>query len=213
MLDTLHDVGKGDGAFSNPIRQKLKNLAMVCDNIKAMIDQKMSIPDILEFIIEATKYKEYLKEKYFADHEARWNNIGELISLAKAEDYLGEDKKPAMSQSQTQRTQTQQSQNTQDLGGLQMIDAEVVSEDDSDNKGTSRHASKLCVKGRVVDADCMLDKAEKDAKEAIPEFTADDKFTVDDQDLPNLAAHDKSIPDFTSYFSDEEIDLANITEE
>ncbi|KAK4518171.1 uncharacterized protein ATC70_001522 [Mucor velutinosus] len=198
MLETLHAIGRGGGAFSNPVCQKLKSLATLCDDIRAMIDQKISVSEILVFITEAIGYKEYLKEKYFADHEARWNNIGELISLAKAETYLGEDDEPAMSQSQAQQSQTQQSQNAQGLDDLDIIDAEVVSDDGSDNG----------------------DKVEKDAlddDEELSGFAADDetlhKSTVHDEDFPDFAAHDESIADFTSYFSDEEINLTNITEE
>ncbi|KAF1803631.1 P-loop containing nucleoside triphosphate hydrolase protein [Mucor lusitanicus] len=130
MLETLHEIGAGSGAFTNPICQKLKGLAKICDDIKAMIEHKMPIHEILGFITRAIKYEDYLKEKYFNDHEARWSNIGELISLAKAENYHGEDDEPDMSQSQTQQSQTQQSQNTQNLDGLELIDVEVVSEDD-----------------------------------------------------------------------------------
>ncbi|KAL0140428.1 P-loop containing nucleoside triphosphate hydrolase protein [Mucor lusitanicus] len=141
MLETLHEIGAGSGAFTNPICQKLKGLAKICDDIKAMIEHKMPIHEILGFITRAIKYEDYLKEKYFNDHEARWSNIGELISLAKAENYHGEDDEPDMSQSQTQQSQTQQSQNTQNLDGLELIDVEVVSEDDEEKAKKAAHKS------------------------------------------------------------------------
>lgn len=187
MLETLHEIGSGSGTFADPIRQKLKGLARMCDDIKRMIEEKMPIHEILVFITDATKYEEYLKEKYFSDHEARLSNIGELISLAKAETYLGEDDEPVMSQSQTQQSQTQQSQSTQDFDNLKMIDAEVVSEDEGENG----------------------DKGKKNAEETFSESAAFD------EDLPDIDGQEESTPDFTSFFSDEdeEIDLTNLTAE
>jgi hypothetical protein len=37
----------------------------------------------LSYIYEATKYFNYLKEHYFKDHESRWQNLSELLSVAK----------------------------------------------------------------------------------------------------------------------------------
>lgn len=39
--------------------------------------------EILRYIYEATKYFDYLKEHHFKDHEARWQNLGELLNIAK----------------------------------------------------------------------------------------------------------------------------------
>ncbi|CAO0794680.1 unnamed protein product [Mucor circinelloides] len=184
MLETLHAIGKGDGTFSSPIRQKLKSLALVCDDIKAMIEEKMPICDILKFITEATNYFEYLKEKYFVDHEARWNNIGELISLAKQEGYLGEDDEPAMSQSQSQ-SQTQQNQDAPSFQDLNMIDVDVASEDDSDNE----------------------DAAKKDADEDLPYFSADDEF------IPSVTADSSAIEiDLTNITEDQEKESFHFTQ-
>lgn len=36
----------------------------------------------MKYIYEATKYFEYLKEHHFKDHEARWQNLGELLNIA-----------------------------------------------------------------------------------------------------------------------------------
>lgn len=41
------------------------------------------MPQIIQYLIDAIQYKEYLVEHYFTDHEARWSNIGELISVAR----------------------------------------------------------------------------------------------------------------------------------
>lgn len=85
----------------------------------------MEIADILTYITEATHYLDYLKEKYFSDHEARWNNIGELVTLAKEEHHIGDD---------DPITQTQQSQKP-DTNGLDIVGVEVVEEGDNDNEG------------------------------------------------------------------------------
>lgn len=41
MQETLHAIGNGDGDFNNATRQKLKGLAMVCDDIRVMIEEKV----------------------------------------------------------------------------------------------------------------------------------------------------------------------------
>lgn len=38
---------------------------------------------MIQYLLDAIQYNEYLKEHYFTDHEARWSNIGELISVAR----------------------------------------------------------------------------------------------------------------------------------
>jgi DNA helicase-2/ATP-dependent DNA helicase PcrA len=43
IQETLHAIGNGGGDFNKTIRQKLKGLAMVCDDIRIMIEKKASI--------------------------------------------------------------------------------------------------------------------------------------------------------------------------
>lgn len=40
------------------------------------------MPDIIRYILNKINYFDYLKEHYFKDHDARWANVGELISIA-----------------------------------------------------------------------------------------------------------------------------------
>lgn len=37
----------------------------------------------MSYIYTATEYENYLKEHHFQDHESRWQNLGELLSIAK----------------------------------------------------------------------------------------------------------------------------------
>lgn len=42
-------------------------------------------------MLDAIKYFDYLKIQYFQDHEARWNNVGELMSIARKQPSAEED--------------------------------------------------------------------------------------------------------------------------
>jgi hypothetical protein len=48
----------------------------------------------LSYIYEATKYLDYLKEHYFAEHEARWQNLSELLTIAKENGQPGNRENP-----------------------------------------------------------------------------------------------------------------------
>ncbi|KAI8638789.1 P-loop containing nucleoside triphosphate hydrolase protein [Parasitella parasitica] len=178
MLETLHAIGRNRGAFNNAIRLKIRGLAMICEDVKTMIEQKIEISEILEFIITATEYKEYLKDKYFQDHEARYNNLGELISLSKEEHHVGDDD-PIISQSQTQ-----QGQNA-NHNSLDVVDAEVVAEDeDEDNEANESE-----------------EVPHFTADEGIPDFTMDEEVDLvdiseqqpkDSFNLPQNTGHDGS---------------------
>lgn len=66
------------------LRNKLKELYEICAEIKNQIDEKeVDVAETLEWIILATKYKEYLEQSYKQDFDSRWTNLSELVSLAK----------------------------------------------------------------------------------------------------------------------------------
>ncbi|CEP07455.1 hypothetical protein [Parasitella parasitica] len=149
MLETLHSIGEGRGSFNNGVRQKIRGLAMICEDVKTMIKQKIEISEILEFIISATDYKAYLKDEHYKDHEARYSNLGELISLSKEEHHVGDDD-PIMSQSQTQQSQNVNPNNSD------VADIEVDAEDEDDDE-----------------ADRSKDIPDFTADDIVPDFTMD----------------------------------------
>ncbi|XP_037032641.1 ATP-dependent DNA helicase PcrA-like [Bradysia coprophila] len=83
LLDTILDIGMGNArTFNRFIKESMLELGSIIQRTKTMIDNDESIPDIIKYILGATKYFAYLQQNYFADHEARWGNVGELISIA-----------------------------------------------------------------------------------------------------------------------------------
>lgn len=46
---------------------------------------------MIRYIVNEIKYFDYLKEHYFKDHEARWTNVGEMISIAQQTPLTEED--------------------------------------------------------------------------------------------------------------------------
>ncbi|KAI8337373.1 P-loop containing nucleoside triphosphate hydrolase protein [Choanephora cucurbitarum] len=85
ILDSLQKIvtGKDKSVVSPAVSKKLKGLVDICSEIRRLIDEREEMHEIIRYIVEATEYKEYLKEHHFQDHESRWSNIGELISIAK----------------------------------------------------------------------------------------------------------------------------------
>ncbi|CAO3599350.1 unnamed protein product [Absidia cylindrospora] len=96
VLDILKDLcsphtkkrkTSGDGTplwdFALPPRVKnnLKKFITLCTEVKAMMDNKESVRRILDYIIKFSDYQAYLKQDY-KDHEVRWDNVGELMTIA-----------------------------------------------------------------------------------------------------------------------------------
>ncbi|KAG4065602.1 hypothetical protein HA402_012592 [Bradysia odoriphaga] len=92
LLDTILDIGMGNTkTFNRFIKESMLELGSIIQRTKKMIDNDETIPDIIRYIVEATKYFAYLQQNYFADHEARWGNVGELISIAQQSRLTGND--------------------------------------------------------------------------------------------------------------------------
>ncbi|KAG2195912.1 hypothetical protein INT47_002685 [Mucor saturninus] len=85
LLDSLREIGHGGCDIKVPPQMvgKIRQFVMICTHIRDMIENKKEVTDILSYIYEATEYEKYLKDHYFQDYESRWQNLGELLSIAK----------------------------------------------------------------------------------------------------------------------------------
>lgn len=101
LLETIVEISKNKSrSFSSSVKTSLLEFSSVCSTIKRMITEQVNdlvfrqfpanlrilcqeeVPKIIEYVLDAIQYKDYLKEHY-KDHEGRWNNIGELISVSR----------------------------------------------------------------------------------------------------------------------------------
>ncbi|KAI8088310.1 P-loop containing nucleoside triphosphate hydrolase protein [Thamnidium elegans] len=85
LLDTIEKIikRKTTTTFTPAVIIKLKDFFNICQHIRAMIDDKNSVASILSYIYTATEYEKFLKEKHAQDWQSRWENLGELLSIAK----------------------------------------------------------------------------------------------------------------------------------
>ncbi|ORZ08164.1 DNA helicase [Absidia repens] len=70
-----------DFALPPRVKGNLKKFITLCTDAKAMMDNKESVRRILDYIIKFSGYQAYLKQDY-KDHEVRWDNVGELMTIA-----------------------------------------------------------------------------------------------------------------------------------
>ncbi|KAI9256138.1 P-loop containing nucleoside triphosphate hydrolase protein [Helicostylum pulchrum] len=85
LLETLDKISKRKTCmtFTPAVIGKLKDFINICEHIRAMIEDKSPVATILSYIYRATDYEKYLKDKFSQDWESRWENLGELLSIAK----------------------------------------------------------------------------------------------------------------------------------
>ncbi|KAI8330577.1 P-loop containing nucleoside triphosphate hydrolase protein [Chlamydoabsidia padenii] len=70
---------------SEKVMDHLRDFVGLCAHVKIMMDKKESVEAILKEVIDRTLYEDHLKKTY-KDHEIRWENVGELISVAHSHD-------------------------------------------------------------------------------------------------------------------------------
>ncbi|CEG78325.1 hypothetical protein RMATCC62417_12954 [Rhizopus microsporus] len=91
LLGTLRNIVNSKSlSFGPSVISKLKAFVNVCEEARSMIEDKQEVADILRHIVDSIHYQDYLKNDFFADHEARWANVGELLNIARERPELTE---------------------------------------------------------------------------------------------------------------------------
>ncbi|KAI8366619.1 P-loop containing nucleoside triphosphate hydrolase protein [Radiomyces spectabilis] len=73
-----------DVVISAAAKNGLKRLLNLCTEVQTMLKEKQTIADIIKHIVSSLEYEQYLKLSYKQDWESRWENIGELVTVAKS---------------------------------------------------------------------------------------------------------------------------------
>ncbi|KAI7903351.1 P-loop containing nucleoside triphosphate hydrolase protein [Cokeromyces recurvatus] len=106
LLEATIKIGSGKALLNinSTIRSKLKAFSQICSEAKQMMNEKIEVSDIIHYLVDTLKYEDYLKEHYFQDYVARWNNIGELINVAKKQAHIDDENITSTSQNSSSQS-------------------------------------------------------------------------------------------------------------